>query len=242
MTRLKQSISSIRVRQFFLFDRYKDQNAHTRPSQDFSTFLRKRSLLEEDHTAGLKKLARALNEASTKPDNRQHSLAECNKSMATMHEKMGENSFRFAARLHELSEQLGDLAGNLERGRKTLKSENAAAEKSVKDAEIAAEKAATKYHGLAEQYEKARGGEATKGKFGIKKSGAQFEEELLRKVQVADADYVSKVKAAQSARADLINTKRPKTVKALQELILEADSGLSMQMQKFGMIMTSRAY
>ncbi|KAI5298883.1 hypothetical protein KEM56_003696, partial [Ascosphaera pollenicola] len=202
-------------------------------SQDFAAFLRKRSLNEESHASNLKKLAQSLNEIANKPDNRQQSLAGCNKKVAAIHEQMAGNSNHFALTLHEMSEELNNLAGNLERGRKSLKTTGLSAEKHVRDAEAAAEKAAVKYRSLADQYEKARAGEGPKGKFGIKKSGAQLEEDLLKKVQIADSDYISKVRTAQAARTDLVNVKRPDTVRALQDLILEGDSGLSMQMQKF---------
>ncbi|KAI5294009.1 hypothetical protein KEM52_004861 [Ascosphaera acerosa] len=212
LARLKQSIASIK---------------------DFSAFLRKRSLLEEDHATGLKKLARTLNDSANKPENRQHSLAVCNENMAKMHDKMGDHGFQFATTLHSMHDELNELATNIERGRKSWKTLGLSAEKNVRDAELAAEKAATRYMMLAEQLERARMGEGQKGKFGIKKSGAQHEEELLRKVQTADSDYVSKVQIAQAARTELIRVKRPDTIKALQDLINEGDAGLSVQMQKF---------
>lgn len=99
-------------------------------------------------------------------------------------------------------------------------------------------KSKAKYDSLAEDYDRARTGDrqATK-KFGLKgpKSAAQHEEELLRKVQAADADYQSKVQAAQATRQELLNRARPETVKNLQDMIKECDSALALQMQKFGM-------
>ena len=59
-------------------------------------------------------------------------------------------------------------------------------------------------------------------------------EELLRKVQNADSDYASKVQAAQSARQELVSTLRPQAVQNIQKLIAECDSGLTLQLQKFG--------
>ncbi|KAI5278322.1 hypothetical protein KEM54_004688, partial [Ascosphaera aggregata] len=201
---------------------------------DFSTFLRKRSLLEEDHATGLRKLARTLNDSANKPENRQHSLAVANENMARMHDRMGEHGFQFAATLHQMFDELNDLAATIERGRKSWKTLGLSAEKNVRDAELAAEKAAHKYTSLAEQYDRARrAGDGPKAKFAIKKSAAQLEEDLFRKLQVADADYLSKVQIAQAARTELIKVKRPETIKALQDLVFEGDSALSMQMQKF---------
>jgi type II secretory pathway component GspD/PulD (secretin) len=81
-------------------------------------------------------------------------------------------------------------------------------------------------------------GDKQGGKFGLKghKSAAQHEEELLRKVQNADGDYAAKVTAAQAARRELISTHRPQAVQNIQKLIAECDSGLTLQLQKFGMI------
>lgn len=98
-------------------------------------------------------------------------------------------------------------------------------------------KSKAKYDSLAEDYDRARTGDrqATK-KFGLKgpKSAAQHEEELMRKVQAADADYQSKVQAAQATRQELLTRARPETVKNLQDMIKECDSALTLQMQKFG--------
>lgn len=99
------------------------------------------------------------------------------------------------------------------------------------------EKAKGKYDSLAEDYDRARTGDKQSGRvFGLKgpKSAAQHEEDLHRKVQAADADYASKVQTAQSQRQELVSTSRPQTVKALQDLTSECDSGLTVQLQKFG--------
>lgn len=72
--------------------------------------------------------------------------------------------------------------------------------------------------------------------FGFKgpKSAAQHEEELLRKVQAADQDYQSKVQTLQQERSQLIKTTRPEAIRALEDIVMECDSGLVLQMQKYG--------
>lgn len=150
---------------------------------------------------------------------------------------MVEHGLQFAVSLHQMSDDLHELAANIERGRKQWKQTGLAAEKRVVDAESLAEKAKAKYESLAEQYDRVRTGDKQGGKFGLKghKSAAQHEEELLRKVQNADSDYGSKVQAAQAARQELVSTHRPQAVHNLQQLISECDSGLTLQQQKFGM-------
>ena len=149
---------------------------------------------------------------------------------------MSDNGIQFVLSLHQMHEELQDLATNMERGRKQWKQSGLAAEKRVQDAEFAMEKAKAKYDSLAEDYDRARTGDKSGRVFGLKgpKSAAQHEEDLHRKVQAADADYASKVQMAQGQRQELLSTLRPQAVRALQDHITECDSGLTLQLQKFG--------
>lgn len=149
---------------------------------------------------------------------------------------MAENGVQFGLSLHQMHEDLQELAAEKERGRKQWKQSGLSAEKRVQDADAAMEKAKVKYSSLAEDYDRARTGDKQTGRFGLKgpKSAAQVEEDLHRKVQAADTDYASKVQTVQGLRRDLVNTSRPQTARALQQLITECDSGLTLQMQKFG--------
>lgn len=150
---------------------------------------------------------------------------------------MADNGALFATSLHQMHDDLQDLAINIERSRKQWKATGLAAEQRVVDAETAMRKSKAKYDSLADDYDRARTGDRQAGKkFGLKgpKSAAQHEEDLLRKVQAADADYASKVQNAQSQRAELLSKLRPEAVRALEDLVKECDSALTMQMQKFG--------
>ncbi|KAJ9490137.1 hypothetical protein VN97_g3120 [Penicillium thymicola] len=214
LTRLKQSVASAR---------------------DFSTFLKKRGSLEEEHAQGLRKLSRVISDASQRSENRQGTYSSSYKDIHRIQERMVDHGLQFAVSLHQMSDDLHELAANIERGRKQWKQTGLAAEKRVVDAQSLAEKAKAKYESLAEQYDRVRTGDKQGGKFGLKghKSAAQHEEELLRKVQNADSDYGSKVQAAQAARQELVSTHRPQAVLNLQQLISECDSGLTLQQQKF---------
>jgi hypothetical protein len=150
---------------------------------------------------------------------------------------MADNGALFATSLHQMHDDLQDMAINLERGRKQWKTMGLAAEQRVVDAETAMRKSKAKYDSLADDYDRARTGDRQAGKkFGLKgpKSAAQHEEDLLRKVQAADTDYASKVQNAQNQRNELLAKLRPEAVKALEDLVKECDSALTMQMQKFG--------
>ncbi|KAF7585338.1 hypothetical protein BBP40_011222 [Aspergillus hancockii] len=214
LTRLKQSVASAR---------------------DFSTFLKKRSTLEEEHAQGLRKLSRNLGDSAVRTDNRQGTYSQSHNDLSRFHDRMADHGLQFAVSLQQMADDLHELASNIERGRKQWKQTGLSAEKRVLEAEAAAEKAKAKYESLAEQYDRVKTGDKQTGKFGLKgpKSAAQHEEELLRKVQNADSDYASKVQAAQAARQELVSTHRPQAVQNIQQLISECDSGLTLQMQKF---------
>lgn len=216
LTRLKQSIASAR---------------------EFASFLKKRSTLEEEQAQSLKKLCRLGHESAPRAENRQGSYVQNYHEVLRIHDRMADNGIQFALSLHQMHEDLQELASNMERGRKHWKQNGLNAEKRVSDSEAMAEKAKAKYKSLAEDYDRARTGDRQSGRvFGLKgpKSAAQHEEDLQRKVQQADADYQSKVQTAKSQRQELVSSLRPQAVKALRDLIDECDSGLTLQLQKFG--------
>jgi len=158
---------------------------------------------------------------------------------------MADNGVQFALSLHQMHEDLHDLAANIERGRKHWKQHGLNAEKRVQDSESMMEKAKAKYDSLAEDYDRARTGDKQSGRvFGLKgpKSAAQHEEDLNRKVQAADSDYSTKVQTAKAQRQELVSTLRPQAINALQDLINECDSGLTLQLQKFGELNETKSY
>ena len=215
LNRLKQSIASAR---------------------DFAAFLKKRSSLEEEQATGLKRLARSQIESLKRIEVRSGSYAVQLAEVMRVHDRMADNGMQFALSLHQMHEDLNELSANMERGRKQWKHEGLDSEKRASDAEAAMQKAKSKYDSLAEDYDRARTGD-TKGskRIGIKgpKSAEQYEQDLLRKTQTADQEYEERVKQAKRQRETLLKTERPKAVKALQDLIKECDSALTLQLQKF---------
>ena len=206
-------------------------------AREFSAFLKKRSTLEEEQAQGLKKLCKSSHDSTRRPENRQGSYAQNYDDVIRIHDRMADNGIQFALSLHQMHEDLHDLAANMEKGRKHWKQGGLSAEKRVQDSESMMEKAKSKYDSLAEDYDRARTGDKQSGRvFGLKgpKSAAQHEEDLHRKLQQADSDYSTKVQAAKNQRQELMSTLRPQAVKALQDLINECDSGLTLQLQKFG--------
>ncbi|PVH69771.1 RhoGAP-domain-containing protein [Cadophora sp. DSE1049] len=215
LNRLKQSIAS---------------------AKEFATFLKKRSTLEEEHSNGLKKLCRITAENIRRPEHRHGSFLQSYEEVTNIHERMSDNGAQFATSLHQMHEDLLEIASNIERGRKHWKATGLTAEQRVADSEAAMRKSKAKYDSLAEDYDRAKTGDRQQGKkFGLKgpKSAQQHEEDLLRKLRAADEDYAAKVQAAQSQKGELLSKTRPDAVKALEDLIKECDSALTLQMQKF---------
>jgi predicted nucleic acid-binding Zn-ribbon protein len=200
-------------------------------------FLKKRSTLEEEHSFGLRKICKATTDSIRRPEHRHGSFLQSYEEIAHIHERMADNGAQFATSLHQMHEDLLEMAANMERGRKHWKTTGLTAEQRVADTEAAMRKSKAKYDTLAEDYDRARSGGGQSGKkFGLKgpKSAQQHEEDVNRKLQAADADYASKVQTAQSQKAELWSKLRPEAVKALEDLIRECDSALTLQMQKFG--------
>ncbi|RYO75723.1 hypothetical protein DL764_010342 [Monosporascus ibericus] len=216
LNRLKQSIAS---------------------AKEFAVFLKKRSVLEDDHAKGMKKLCRSTQDNIHHHDHRQGTFAQATEEMLAIHERMAENGVQFALSLHQMHEDLLEVAAVAEKHRKGWKQTGMEAENRLVALENAMRKSKTKYDSLAEEYDRVRTGEARQGAkvFGFKgpKSAAQHEEDLLRKVQAADTDYMGKVQAYQSEKATVESTTRPEAVRALEDLIRECDAGTTLQMQKF---------
>jgi len=205
--------------------------------QEFSLFLKKRATVEEEHCNGLKRLCRMTAENIRKPDQRHGTFLQNYEEMMMIHERMADNGQQFSISLSTMHDDLWELTLASERIRKHWKTNGLASEQRVSDAENALRKSKAKYDALADDYDRARTGDRQPGKkFGLKgpKSAAQHEEDLLRKVQAADADYASKVQTTQSMRHDLISKLRPEAVRALEDAIKEVDAGTTLQMQKFG--------
>lgn len=170
-----------------------------------------------------------------RPDHRQGTFSKAYDEMFYINDRMAENGSTFAASLQAMHDELVELATATERSRKHWKATGLAAEQKVTDLESTMRKSKTKYDSLAEEYERARTGEARPGKVlnAFKnKSAAQVEEDLLRKVQAADHAYSGHVQTLQTEKAHLEDSLRPEAVKAITDLIREMDAGLTLQMQK----------
>lgn len=207
-------------------------------AKEFGLFLKKRAQLEEDYSAGMRKLARSTQDSIARSDPSQGSstFGSAFGEMMDIHNRMADNGYQFSMSLHQMHEDLLELASIAEKNRKGWKQTGLAAEQRVADLETATRKSKAKYESLAEEYDRARTGDMTRrGGFGFKgpKSAAQQEEDLLRKVQASDEDYHNRVDTLSRERAELLATGRPEIIKALQDLVRECDGGMVLQVQKY---------
>ncbi|CAK7266889.1 Rho GTPase-activating protein [Sporothrix epigloea] len=212
-------------------------------AKEFAQFLKKRAQLEEEYSAGMRKLARTTQDGMARTDPTTtgqgggNSFGGAFAEMMDIHSRMADNGYQFSMSLHQMHEDLLELAGIAEKNRKAWKQTGLAAEQRVADLETAMRKSKAKYDSLAEDYDRVRTGDVAgrRGGFGFKghKSAAQLEEDLLRKVQGADEDYHSRVDTLSRERAELLATSRPEIIKALQDLLRECDGGTVLQVQKY---------
>ncbi|EPS36815.1 hypothetical protein H072_9582 [Dactylellina haptotyla CBS 200.50] len=202
-------------------------------ARDFAGFLKKRAQIEEDHAAGLKKLCRVTHDTIHREDGpRRGTLMMGLEGSSRIHERLADNGVAFAAALNTMSEELMELANNIDGGRKQWKQAANNSEKKGPDSYHAMEKAKLKVETIAKEYMQIRNGERPKH-FGIGGGGRHHEEDARRKLDQADMDYMKQVEMTNRVHSDLFHNERPQTVKALRDLILECDAGLSLQLQKF---------
>jgi Rho GTPase-activating protein RGD1 len=192
--------------------------------------------MEEEHSAQLRRLSKATMDGLKSREARQGSYAMQLEEVIRIHERMSNNGTEFRLNVQQMGEDLEGMAHEMERGRKQWKHDALQAESRLQDAERALDKAKQKYDSLANDYDHAKTGDKVPGgKFSLRpKSAAQQEEDLHRKLGTADADYQTKIESAQQMRQDVEKNSRPQAVQILLQLIQECDSGVALQLQKFG--------
>ncbi|KAF3315010.1 hypothetical protein TWF173_004224 [Orbilia oligospora] len=200
-------------------------------ARDFAGFLKKRAQIEEDHAAGLKKLCRVTHDTiHREPGPRRGTLMKGLQESNRIHDSLADNGVAFAAALNTMSEELTELSNNIEAGRKQWKNVVAGSEKKGPNSYHEMEKARGKVDSAAKEYENARNGSRSKG---FLHNNRHPEEDSRKKLEMADMEYVRQVELTNKIHSDLFHAERPQSVKALRDLILECDAGLSLQLQKF---------
>ena len=199
--------------------------------EEFIKYLRKKYMFEDEHTQELLKHYKNFFQAS----NGVSSLKKTFHDILQFDEKLGQVKQSYVRALQKMYDEISSLLLTMTKIRKSIKESSKRLEKEVVDSIHNAEKAQSRYNSLCQDYEKLRMEDPTKTKLTLRgsKTTKEQEEELLRKIDIADQDYRSKVDHSNSLRNNFLQKERPKIVAELKNLILEMDTAMAIQLQKY---------
>lgn len=203
--------------------------------EEFSKFVKKKALIEDEHYNQLKKFAshtRTTMKGSAKLKN--DSFSNKLDSIIEFDEKLFNVGSSYVKALNVMYDELTSLIGTVSRSRKTMKEESKRKEKECLDSIMAAEKAKQKYFHLCDDLEKLKASDPNKKSFSLKnKSAEQQEDDLQRKVDASDQDYKLRVTTCKKLKDEILMMHRPASSKKLKNLILEMDIAMNVQLQKY---------
>ncbi|GAV52390.1 hypothetical protein ZYGR_0AG03810 [Zygosaccharomyces rouxii] len=200
--------------------------------EEFIKFLRKKVFFEEEHVEELGKQFRHFfmdtTNGSSSLKRRIHEILEYDGKLAKVKKS-------YVTALQKMYDEMSALLFTMTKMRKSVKENSRRLEKEVSDSIHIAEKSQSRYNSLCQDWDKLRLSDPTKTKLTLRgsKTTKEQEEELLRKIDTADLEYKQKVDHSTSLRATFIDKERPKIVSELKDLILETDTALSIQLQKY---------
>lgn len=145
-----------------LFDRIKQSMVSAREA---SVFLKKRAIIEDEYARSMAKLARSTFETYSLSDAKAGSFVKSWHSIVKTHETLSDNRLRFATKLSEMSDELSNLAKEVDKSRKQARETGLRLEKNLQDAEAGVEKARGRFDTAAEDLERLlllKSGESTK--------------------------------------------------------------------------------
>ncbi|SAM83710.1 related to GTPase-activating protein beta-chimerin [Ustilago bromivora] len=145
-----------------LFGRIKQSMLSAREA---SLFLKKRAVIEEEYARSMAKLARSTFETYSLSDAKAGTFVKSWHSMLKTHETIADNRLRFAGKLSEMSDELSNLAKEVDKSRKQAREIGMRLEKNLQDAETGVDKARARFDTAAEDLERLlllKSGESTK--------------------------------------------------------------------------------
>lgn len=201
---------------------------------EIAKYVKKKAMVEDEHYGQLKKVAvnlRGSMKASRQLKNDSF-LAQFD-LMVEFDEKLYSVGSSYVAALNVMYDEITALIHTIARLRKSIKDECKKKERDCADAITLADKAKQKYHHLCDDLEKVRTGDPNKKSFLSNKTAEQQEDDLQRKVDMADQDYRLKASGCRKLKDELLMIHRPMYSKKLKNLILEMDIALNVQLQKY---------
>lgn len=200
--------------------------------EEFGKYIRKKTLFETDHTQELSKQYKHFFQAvgSSTP-----SLTRKIHDIIAFDGKMAQVKESYLKALTTMHNEINALLLTMTRMRKRVKENSRRLEKEVSDSIHMAEKAQGRYNSLCQDWDKVRMTDPTKTKLTLRgsKTTKEQEEELLRKIDAQDLDYKQKVDHSTALRNSFMKKERPKIVAELKHLILEIDTAMTIQLQKY---------
>ncbi|KAI0642328.1 GTPase activating protein [Trametes meyenii] len=248
-----------------LMDRIKQSMVSCREA---AAFLKRRAGVEDEYGRAMQKLARqAANEYATSEAKAGSFVNAWQSSMRT-HEVMADNRIKFAARLNEMSDELSNLAKEVEKSRKATKDLANRYERSLQEAETNLEKAKSRFDITAEELERLllqkegepfkdsamQGRSPVNGKRVIGKAVAKGgmllkgknpqnlqrqEEEIRARMSTASDGYRKCVNDAQTVRQEYFNFQLPRILRAFKECVDEIDLGTQYHLARYAFLCES---
>ena len=203
--------------------------------EELAKFVKKKAQIEDEHFNQLKKFgssSRVSMRNSTKL--KQDSFSRQLDKLIEFDESMYSIGSSYVKALSVMFDELTALIATVSRSRKIIKDEGKRKEKECIDSIIAADKAKQRYYHLCDDLEKLKSGGPNKKSFSLKnKSVSQQEDDLVKKVEIADQEYKAKVMACKKLKDEIMVIHRPNNNKKLKNLILELDIAMNVQLQKY---------
>lgn len=200
---------------------------------EIAKYVKKRAMIEDEHYAQLKKSAINIRSVIKNKNVKHDVFSSKFDQVIQFDEKLHGVGSSYVKALNVMSEELVSLVNTVTRNRKVVKEESKRKEKDCAEAVALAEKAKQKYYHLCDDLEKVKTSDPQKKSFLKNKTAEQQEDELQRKVDLADQDYKLKVSACKKLKDEMLMVHRPISSKKLMNLILEMDIAMNVQLQKF---------
>jgi len=203
--------------------------------EEFSKIIKRKYSLESNYNDEFVKSSKNYFTGQDGNSSFSATLNACIKDVLKYDNKLIQVKQSYIKALVKMYDELSALLLTMTKLRKQTKEKIKKLEKDVSDSIHQAEKAKNKYDSLCQDYTKLKKGDPTKTKLTIRgsKTLPEQEEDLRKKIDMADLDYKQKVDLSTTLRNKFLSIERPQIVKNLKDMILEMDVALSIQIQKY---------
>ncbi|EEB90971.1 hypothetical protein MPER_10749, partial [Moniliophthora perniciosa FA553] len=234
-----------------------------------SVFFKIRAAIEEEYGKSLQKLARTTSEVYSMNDGKAGTFVYAWQASMRIHDTMGDNHIRFAQRLNEMSDELANIAKEVDKNRKSTKELATRYERALQEAEGVTEKSRNRLDTTSEELERVllqKEGESLKdnsvqarsggagGKRAIGKAVAKGglllkgknpgniqrqEDDIRARVSAASDAFRKAVIDTQSMRQEYFNFQLPRILRSLKECSDEIDLGTQYHLTRYAFLFES---